>query len=103
MVLETDLEPSRSLVIMAIISKTVIPSAFNRIGDNDLRLHPQLARTGAILLHYSFGHNEKEFKEMATLYCSFYNGIALVRPESKQSRSWSRSRYFRAGVVVEVA
>ena len=40
---------------------------------------------------------------MATSYCSFYDGIPLVRTESKRSRSWSRSRlkFVESAALVE--
>ena len=45
---------------------------------------------------------KKEITKIATLYCSFWDGISHVMPESKRSLSWSRSRYLQDGVVVGV-
>ena len=44
-----------------------------------------------------------EIKKMATSYCTFLDEIGIVKPESKWSRSCSRSRYFQAGIGVGVA
>ena len=79
-------------------SRTVIRTAFKRISDNHSRVHPQLAQRGVVLTYLDAV--KSEIKKMVTSYCSFYDGMPLVRPESKQSRS--RSRFFQAGVGAEV-
>ena len=48
---------------MTISSKTVIPTTFNGISDNHLRLHPQLVRTDAVLPYHPFGYNQNENEE----------------------------------------
>ena len=89
---------------MTTSSRTVIPITFKRIIDDHGRLHLQLARTGAVLPYHRFGYNQMEIKRMGNSYCSFRDGKARVRPESKRSlesgsifsgrsRSWSRSRF----------
>ena len=79
-----------------------MPTKFKGISNNCDRLHPQFARTGAVLPYYWLGSNEREIKEMATSYCYFFlkNVIILVRVRPKRSPSWSRSRYFQDGVGV---
>ena len=77
-----------------------MPTTIKGISSNDGRLHPQFARTVDILSYHPLDAIEREIKKMVTSFCSFYDGIPLVRPESKQSPSWSRSRYFQAGVGV---
>ena len=48
---------------MAISTKTVMTITFKGIGDNCGRVHPQFARTGAILPYYQIGYNRKGNQE----------------------------------------
>ena len=75
-------------------------TALKGISDNQSRLHLQLARTDAFLSHYLFGYNQKGNQENGHHITVFRMEMPLVRPESKRSRGWSRSRYFQAGVGV---
>ena len=76
---EITLGTSQSLCTKLTNSKTVISTTCKGISDNHCRLHPQLARTGAVLSYHPFGRNQKWNQENGTSYCCFYKGILPVR------------------------
>ena len=77
-----------------------MPGPFKEISDNHGRLHPSKRKRVLFFRIMRLDAIQREIQNMVTSYCSFWDGISLVRPESKLSRSWSRSRYFQAGVGV---
>ena len=89
-------------VTMAISSKTVIPAS-----ERNQRCSRPAASAvntnGCYCSIILLDAVRTEIKKMAASCCSFQDGVALVRPESKRRRSWSRSRYFQTGVRVGVA
>ena len=86
---------------MATCSKTVMLTTFKGIGNNYDRLRPQFAGTGVVFPYYRFGYNQKGNQENGYIILLFLEWIFLVR--RSRSRSWSRSRYFQAGVGAGVA
>ena len=98
---EIILGASGSCVTMAVSSKTVIPTTLKGIRDKHGRLHPQLARTVAVLLQHAFGFNQNGNQEngyiiLLFLRCNTYDllarsgtgfglgvGVDIFRPESE--------------------
>ena len=72
------------------------------ISDNYGRLHQHLAQAGAALPYHPFGCKLSGNQENDYTILFFQDVITFVRSESKQTRSWSRSRYFQVRVGVGV-
>ena len=85
------------------------------MSDKHGRLHPQLARTGAVLLHHPFGYNQKRNQENGYTLLFFFGveclllvrsrgevgarvGVNIFRPES-ESESLKNRRLCSPGRV----
>ena len=76
-------------------SKAAIPGPFKAINNNHGRLDPHISRTDSVLPYHPFQFNQERNQENDYVILLFFDGMPLVKSESKRSLSWSRNRYFR--------